>query len=245
MPHFFIDFFNLRERLLPSPIQCSRQAGQAIVRRKIAWATWMKFRSNAPGTLSVILMVAMADEHERDSDSGLVEQTRAGSKTAFEGLVRRHYRTAYAVAFAICGSQVDAEDICQEAFIKSLERIDSCRTPERFGAWLSEIVRNRALNHLDHARVRRSETLDDVEVGQNTMTPATHLSRKQLGQKLEVAITKLTPREREVVLLHDMDGMNHRDIAGCMGISEVMSRQLLFTARQTLRGLLRGQRTQG
>ena len=204
-----------------------------------------KIRSNGARPESVILVVAMVDANERDNDSALVEQTRAGSKTAFEGLVRRYYRTAYAVAFAICGSRADAEDICQEAFIKSLERIDSCRTPDRFGAWLSEIVRNRALNHLDHARVRKSESLDDVEVGQDTHTPETNLNRKELGRKLEVAITKLTPREREVVLLHDMDGMNHRDIAGSMGISEVMSRQLLFTARQTLRGLLRGLRTQG
>lgn len=186
----------------------------------------------------------MVDAHERDTDAALVEQTRAGSKTAFEGLVRRHYRTAFAVAFAISGSRADAEDICQEALIKSLERIDSCRTPDRFGAWLSEIVRNRALNHLEHARVRKSESLDDVEVGQDTSTPETNLNRRELGRKLEVAITKLTPREREVVLLHDMDGMNHRDIAGSMGISEVMSRQLLFTARQTLRGLLSGLRTQ-
>jgi RNA polymerase sigma-70 factor (ECF subfamily) len=187
----------------------------------------------------------MADAHANDSDATLVEQTRAGSKTAFEGLVRRHYRTAYAVAFAICGARADAEDVCQEAFIKSLERIDSCRTPDRFGGWLSEIVRNRALNHLDHARVRKSESLDDMEVGQDTATPETELKRRELGRKLETAITKLNMREREVVLLHDMDGMNHRDIAGIMGISEVMSRQLLFTARQTLRGLLRGVRTQG
>ena len=187
----------------------------------------------------------MAEAHEQDTDAELVEQTRAGSKTAFEGLVRRHYRTAFAVALAICGSRADAEDICQESFIKSLERIDSCRTPDRFGAWLSEIVRNRALNHLEHARVRRSESLDEVEVGQDTSTPETELRRRDLGRKLEAAITRLTPREREVVLLHDLEGMNHRDISGNMGISEVMSRQLLFTARQTLRVLLGTIRTQG
>lgn len=187
----------------------------------------------------------MAEAHEKDSDADLVVQTRAGSKTAFNGLVRRHYRTAFTVALAICGSRADAEDVCQEAFIKSLERIDSCRTPERFGAWLSEIVRNRALNHLEHARVRRAESLDDVEVGQETATPATDLKRRELGRKLEDAIIKLNAREREVVLLHDLDGMSHREIAGIMGLSEVMSRQLLFTARQTLRGILGAARTQG
>lgn len=180
----------------------------------------------------------MAEAHEHDSDAVLVAQTRAGSKTAFEGLVRRHYRTAFAVAMAICGSRADAEDVCQEAMIRSLERIDSCHTPDRFGAWLSEIVRNRALNHLEYAKVRHSESLDDIEIGQESMTPETNFKRTTLARKLEAAIAKLAPRQREVVLLHDLDGMSHREIADSMGISEVMSRQLLFTARQTLRGLL-------
>lgn len=186
----------------------------------------------------------MAEAHEQASDAVLVAQTRNGSNAAFERLVRRHYRTAFAVAMAICGSRADAEDVCQEAFIKSLERIDSCRTPDRFGAWLSEIVRNRALNHLEHARVRRADSIDEVEVGQATATPETVLERREIGRQLESAIVQLQPRQREVVLLHDLDGWSHREIADCMGISEVMSRQLLFTARQTLRGLLAGLRTQ-
>ncbi len=186
----------------------------------------------------------MAEAHERDSDAVLVAQTRAGNRTAFERLVRRHYRTAFAVAIAICGSRADAEDVCQEAMIRSLEKIDSCRTPDRFGAWLSEIVRNRALNHLEHARVRRTESLDDGEYGQIETTPETNLERREIGRRLESALVHLSPRQREVVLLHDLDGWTHRDIAESIGVSEVMSRQLLFTARQILRGLLAELRTQ-
>jgi RNA polymerase sigma-70 factor (ECF subfamily) len=180
----------------------------------------------------------MAEAQERTGDAVLVAQTRAGDRTAFEKLVRRHYRTAFAVAIAICGSRVDAEDVCQEAMIRSLEKIDSCRTPDRFGAWLSEIVRNRALNFLEHARVRRTESIDDGEYGQTEITPETTLERRELGQSLEAALVRLSPRQREVVLLHDLDGWSHREIAENIGVSEVMSRQLLFTARQTLRGIL-------
>ena len=185
----------------------------------------------------------MAEAPERDNDAVLVARTRAGSQAAFEQLVRRHYRTAFAVALAICGSRADAEDVCQDALIRSLERIESCRTPERFGAWLSEIVRNRALNHLEHARVRRTESLDDAEFGQTGSTPETTLERHTLGKKLEAALTQLSPKQREVVLLHDLDGWSHSDIAENLGVSEVMSRQILFTARQTLRGLLAASRT--
>lgn len=186
----------------------------------------------------------MAEAHERASDAVLVAQTRSGNGAAFERLVRRHYRTTFAVALAICGSRADAEDVCQEAMIRALEKIDSCRTPERFGAWLSEIVRNRALNHLEHARVRRAEPLEDGEFGQDTTTPETNLVRREVGKRLEAALVKLSPRQREVVLLHDLDGWSHREIADNMGVSEVMSRQLLFTARQTLRGLLAALRPQ-
>lgn len=180
----------------------------------------------------------MAEAHERDSDAELVARTREGDRTAFELLVRRHYRSAFAVALAICGSKSDAEDICQDSFIRSLERIDSCRTPDRFGAWLSEIVRNRALNRLEHARVRRAESIDDLEIRTDEATPEASLARRELGRRLEAALVKLTPREREVVLLHDLENWSHKEIAQSMGISEVMSRQVLFTARQTLRGLL-------
>ena len=200
----------------------------------------MKKGPNGPSLNLSSLSEAMVEAQEHDSDAALVAQARAGSKAAFESLVRRHYRTAFAVALAICASRADAEDICQEAFIKSLERLDSCRTPDRFGAWLSEIVRNRALNHLEHARVRRAEPIHDIEIGQDTVTPETNYRRRELGRHLETALVTLAPRLREVVLLHDLDGWSHREIADNMGISEVMSRQLLFTARQTLRGLLAG-----
>lgn len=186
----------------------------------------------------------MGDAPLRDSDAVLVTQSRAGSRTAFEELVRRHYRTAFTVAFAISGNRADAEDICQEAMIKALERIDTCRTPDRFGSWLSEIARNRALNHLEHTRVRRAESIDDMEIGHDRETPETVHNRHELGRRLEHAIQQLAPRQREVVLLHDLDGWSHRDIAGFLGVSEVMSRQLLFTARQTLRGLLAELKTQ-
>lgn len=179
----------------------------------------------------------MAQTHEPDNDAALVAQSRAGNAAAFEQLVRRHYRAAFAVALAICGSRADAEDVCQDAIIKALEKLDSCRTPDRFGPWLSEIVRNHALNALDHARVRRADPLED-DSGADERTPDRNLERRELAGRLERALATLSPREREVVVLHDLDGWNHRQISQMIGASEVMSRQLLFTARRALRALL-------
>ncbi len=181
----------------------------------------------------------MADSRERAADALLVAGTRSGDVGAFDALVRRHYRAAFSVALAICGSRADAEDVCQDAFIKALERIDSCRTPEKFVGWLCEIVRNRALNHLEKMRVRAAEPLQDDSAATGT-TPQDTMERRELGRQLETALSKLPPKQREVVLLHDLDGWSHREIAAMIGTSEVMSRQHLFNARQVLRELLSG-----
>src|SRR5438552_2280257 len=91
-------------------------------------------------------------EKMADSDRELVERARAGEVPAVEALVRRHLRTACAVALAVLGSRSDADDLAQESFVLALQRLDSCREPERFRAWLCQIVRNRALNALASRR---------------------------------------------------------------------------------------------
>src|SRR6185437_6205330 len=96
----------------------------------------------------------------RDTDAQLVELARGGDSDAFERLVRRHLRAAYLVALAAIGEVADAEDICQDAFIIALERLDDCRYPDRFLAWLLRIVRNQAHSLRRRQRVRRALPLE-------------------------------------------------------------------------------------
>lgn len=175
---------------------------------------------------------------EKDPGDGvLVARARRGDPAAFETLVRRHYRAAYAVALAILGHRTDAEDVCQDGWVRALERIEDCREPDRFIYWLLQIVRNRARNHLDHRRVRAAEPLGpDTAVA--TEDPQKDLDRERLRGRLEKSLAGLPEVQREIVLLHDLEGWRHRKIADALGISEVMSRQHLFQARRRLRGLL-------
>jgi RNA polymerase sigma-70 factor, ECF subfamily len=176
--------------------------------------------------------------NEKDpSDGVLVARARRGDPAAFDTLVRRHYRAAYAVALAILGERTDAEDVCQDGWVRALERLEDCREPDRFVYWLLQIVRNRARNHLDHRRVRAAEPLEpDTAAG--TDDPAKDLDRDRLRERLEGSLAELPEVQREIVLLHDLEGWSHREIAGSLSISEVMSRQHLFQARRRLRGLL-------
>lgn len=168
-------------------------------------------------------------------DGELVARAREGDAAGFDALVRRHYRSALAVAMAITGRRDDAEDVCQDAWIRALEKLDECRQPDRFVYWLLQIVRNRARNFLDYRRVRRTETLESVE--SEASGPGAQAARLKL--RLEEAMRALSETQREIVLLHDLEGWDHRSIAENLGMSEVMSRQHLFQARRRLRDKLR------
>jgi RNA polymerase sigma-70 factor (ECF subfamily) len=169
------------------------------------------------------------------SDADLVSRARRGEAAAFEALVRRHYRAAFATAMALTGTREDAEDVCQDAFIKAVERLDDCREPDRFVAWLLGIVRNRAHNHRAWRKVREAEPIDMVEPVSGAPDPHRQAERDDLGQRLEAAMTVLNEKQRQVVLLHDLEGWPHAAIATELGMSEVSSRQYLFTARRLLR----------
>ncbi len=165
----------------------------------------------------------------------LVRRATRGDARAFDALARAFLRPAYAVALAVVGRPADAEDVAQEALVNALERIDSCRHPERFGAWLVQSVRNRARNWVAHRR------LADPAAADAPVDAAGHPGegeRDTLRRQLAAALEAVTPVQREVVLLHDREGWTHPEIAAALEISEVSSRQHLFVARRTLRARL-------
>jgi RNA polymerase sigma-70 factor (ECF subfamily) len=173
-----------------------------------------------------------------DDDASLVARARLGDAAAFGTLLRRHFRAAYLVALAQVGNDADAEDVCQDAFVRCWERLPDCREPSRFGGWLVRIVRNTAHNRREYLRVREVEP---AEVGANVASPVfadTAFQTAELRDLLLQALARLTLVQREVVLLHDLEGWLHAAIAERLGLSEVMSRRHLSDARRKLRQLL-------
>lgn len=177
-------------------------------------------------------------------DAALVARARRGDPTAFEALVRRHYGVAFAVALSVLGNRMDAEDVCQDAFIAAVESLDQLRDPKRFASWLMQIVRNRARNYRDYRRVRSAVRLEAVSAASDE-DASRAAQRSELADRLEAALAELTPIQRDVVLLHDMEGWKHREIAEALDISEGMSRQHLFNARRALRRRLGDRSEQG
>jgi RNA polymerase sigma-70 factor (ECF subfamily) len=168
------------------------------------------------------------------SDATLVRRARRGDAAAFEALVRRHYRAAYAVALAVLGNAMDAEDVTQDAFVRAVQRMDELREAERFKGWLLQIVRNRSRNYSSYRRLRTTRPLDSVSAAA-AANPGRDAERAELRGALESALAELSEVQRQVVLLHDMEGWKHREIAESLAISEGMSRQHLMAARRALR----------
>src|SRR5688500_3538567 len=177
-----------------------------------------------------------------DSDAALVARARLGDAAAFDALLRRHFRAAFLVALALTGERADAEDDCQAAFLRSWERLEDCRSPERFAGGLVRSGRNTAHHHRDYPARRRPARLDEAAGvaarASPGASPADDAARAELAARLRAALMRLPATQREIVLLHDLEGWRHREIATTLGTSETMSRRHLSDARRTLRDLL-------
>ena len=167
-------------------------------------------------------------------DADLVALCLGGDADAFDVLVRRHYRAAFAVALGVLGNRQDAEDVVQDAFVKALDRLEDCRETSKFVQWFLMIVRNRSLSHRTYRKIRETSELLP-EIAEAPDSPFLDTARSELADTLQGALATLSERQREVVLLHDMDGWTHKDIADSLEITEVRSRQHLFVARKLLR----------
>jgi len=174
------------------------------------------------------------------TDGALVHRVKQGDARAFDQLVRRHLRVAHAVARRRLDDPSEAEDVCQEAFIKALEAIDQCKNPERFRAWLMKIVANTAHNHRDYARVRDTAALDVATMAVSSDDPYEDARRSQLRDVLKDAMGGLTELQRRVLVLHDMEGWKHQEIGEELGISAGSSRVHLHVARRAMRKTLSG-----
>jgi len=172
-----------------------------------------------------------------EPDAELVARIQSGDAVAFDTLMRRHFRMAFLIAYAQLGNRADAEDVCQDAFLRCWERILDCRDPSRVGRWIASIVRNTARNRREYLAVRDAVPLD-AALASTGRRPDTDAERGDLRIKLSAALLALSSLQREVVLLHDLEGWRHAEIAGQLGLSPLMSRRHLSDARKRLRELL-------
>lgn len=173
----------------------------------------------------------------RDEDHALVRAAGRGDVGAFEQLYRRHARRVFAVLWRLCGNEARAEDLVQEAFVKAWQALPGFRFESAFSTWLHRLAVNTALMELRSRRGGEALETDD-EALESHATPDSAGLRTALGLDLERAIATLPPRARAVLVLYDIEGWKHEEIATELGMAVGSSKAQLHRARQLLRARL-------
>jgi len=170
-------------------------------------------------------------------DPALVAQTLAGDRAAFGVLAERYAAQARRVARAVLGDPDDADDAAQDGFLSALVKLAQYDSRRPFGPWLMRIVANAATDRRRRRNVRRAEPLDPALVGGGPRPDAVAV-RNELGERLRAALAELPERRRTAVVLFDVEGYSHAEIAGILGIPEGTVRSEVFHGRRRLRALL-------
>jgi RNA polymerase sigma-70 factor (ECF subfamily) len=187
----------------------------------------------------------------RVDDTVLIREAQRGNQPAFEELVRHYDHAVLRLALHLTGSEHDAQDIYQEAFLKAYKNVGSFRFECSFYTWLYRIVTNLCLDHLRKRQVRKEDApvavdregeeydvLDQVPDGRAMSNPERDLMRRELGTRINTALDKLTPRERMVFELKHYHGMRLRMVGEILNTTEETAKNTLVRATQKLRAAL-------
>jgi RNA polymerase sigma-70 factor (ECF subfamily) len=192
----------------------------------------------SPGSAGPKVVAEGPPELPDPVEAAAITRVQAGDAEAFDLIVRRYMRTAYAVAFRVLGHREDAEDVVQEAFLAALANIRTFDTSRKFGPWLYRIVVTRGLNFRKSRSRRATEPLEDAGVATTDAGPATAAEQAGLKETVATALGQLPERQRMVVQLFELDGFSGAEIAAMLGVSPGTVRWYLHEARQALRRML-------
>ncbi|PYP32838.1 MAG: hypothetical protein DMD47_03050 [Gemmatimonadetes bacterium] len=174
---------------------------------------------------------------EHGDEAALVARARAGDRAAFGVLVERFAAPARRVARAVLDDPDDADDAAQDALLAALVKLHQYDPRRPFGPWLMRIVSNAATDRRRRRSVRRAEPLD-ANATAGGPRPDVQTERRALGERLREALAELPERRRVAVVLFDVEGYSHAEIAEILGVAEGTVRSEVFHARRRLRVLL-------
>ena len=173
----------------------------------------------------------------QQDEAALVARVVQGDRAAFGILVERYGAVARRVARAVLGNAEDADDAAQDAMLSALVKLDQYDPRRPFGPWLLRIVANAATDRRRRRTVRHAQPLDPGLTAGGPR-PDTTAERRALSERLREALAELPERRRVAVVLFDVEGYSHAEIAGILGIPEGTVRSEVFHARRRLRALL-------
>lgn len=176
------------------------------------------------------------NEQGLDIHQELIDRCRTGDQEAHFKLYKLYSRAMYNVGYRITGNEEDAEDVLQEAFVSAFKNLENYRGDATFGAWLKRIVVNKSINVIKKRRenVVAQEDEFDVPVEEAETDYMPELSVDKVRKCIEI----LPDGYRTVLSLYLLEGYDHEEIAGIMGITESTSKSQLNRAKGKLKELL-------
>jgi RNA polymerase sigma-70 factor (ECF subfamily) len=171
-----------------------------------------------------------------------VARCREGDLGAFEELYRTHAGRIYSLALRMLGNPADAEDLLQEIFLSAHRKLESFRGDSALGTWLYRLAMNQILDYVRSRAARTGQLTDGLDDASVLADAGGHrLADRAIARiDLERAMAELPAGCRAAFVLHDVEGLEHKEIAEVLGIAEGTSKSQVHKARLRLRGLLRG-----
>ena len=200
-----------------------------------------------------MIMAEPAERKEPDlsaptEETELVRRARDGDLRAYDELVKRYQERIYATIYHMTSNHEDANDLAQDSFIKAFQALKSFKGGSTFYTWLYRIAVNKTINFLKQRKNRTHMSLNDLDfnaehdpdlmalISDNTPRRAAGLT--ELQEKLNAALLKLSEPHRLVIVLHDVQGQSHEEIAKVMDCNIGTVRSRLFYARQQMQSYL-------
>jgi RNA polymerase sigma-70 factor (ECF subfamily) len=188
-------------------------------------------------------------ERTRAEEDELVARARNRDQAAFDALVQTYRGRIYGMVYNMTGNCEDAEDVVQDVFFKAWKALPRFKGNSSFFTWLYRIAMNRTINFVKKRKRRYAMSLNDIDEGVERdpayvelsarQTPRRDFSLQELQENLNTALQTLSEKHRAVVVLHDIQGIAHDEIARMLGCSAGTVRSRLFYARRKLQNELK------
>jgi len=174
---------------------------------------------------------------ERDRERELIARAQSGDRAAFAALLREHQDEVYTLARRLVGDPHLASDVAQEALIRAWRALPKFRGDSRLSTWLYRITVNTAWTHKKRAGRRQESSIEDhldMAAPIDSDHPEVAGEILELRGRLRLALDRLSGPQRKVVVLKDVYGWSHAEIAESMGISVTAAKVRLHRARARL-----------
>jgi RNA polymerase sigma-70 factor (ECF subfamily) len=200
------------------------------------WLGSTHWRSHAP-----VRSVSVASVSSLPDDAELLVRVASGDPKAYRELVDRHVRGVHAFVYRMLGSRAEAEEVCQESFLRLWKQADTFVARAKPSTWLYRVAHNLAIDRL--RRRREGSHPAGIEEVPTSERPSLHLHDKQVALAVEAALGALPERQRAAISLVHYQGLSNAEAAEVLGVKVRALEALLARGRQQLRERLRGFRS--